>query len=92
MSFTIGTALLDARDNDFPVELLVEGHWVHGRVAAVDGFGIVLSRGATQHSVIRVECISAINVDEDVSLIPDQRRETATARHLAVTPLAIASP
>jgi sRNA-binding regulator protein Hfq len=84
MSFTIGTALLDARDNQFPVELLVEGHWIHGEVAAVDGFGVVLSREATQHSVIRIESIAAINVDEDRSTIPTQRQDTAASRHMAI--------
>ncbi len=84
MSFTIGTALLDARDNKFPVELLVEGHWIHGEVAAVDGFGVVLSRESTQHSVIRIESIAAINVDEDRSAIPEQRHETAASRHMAI--------
>lgn len=46
MSFTIGTALTDARDNGFEAELLVEGHRLHGKVSAVDGFGVVL-RGKT---------------------------------------------
>jgi sRNA-binding regulator protein Hfq len=82
MSFTIGTALLDARDHKFPVELLVEGHWITGEVAAVDGFGVVLSRESTQHSVIRIESIAAINVDEDRA---DRRvRPEPPSRHMAV--------
>ncbi|HET6624874.1 MAG TPA: hypothetical protein VFG63_00660 [Nocardioidaceae bacterium] len=84
MSFTIGSALTDARDNNFPVELLVEGHWIHGDVAAIDGFGVVLSRESTQHSVIRIESIAAINVDEDGSAIPVQRHDAAHARSMAV--------
>jgi sRNA-binding regulator protein Hfq len=84
MSFTIGTALQDARDNQFPVELLVEGHWINGEVAAVDGFGVVLSRKSTQHSVIRIESIAAINVDEDRSTIPEQRHDVVASRHMAV--------
>ena len=84
MSYTIGTALQDARENKFPVELLVEGHWIHGEVTAVDGFGVVLSRDSTQHSVIRIESISAINVDEDGTTIPGQRRDSSSSRHMAV--------
>jgi sRNA-binding regulator protein Hfq len=82
MSYTIGTALLDARDNKLPVELLVEGHWIHGDVEAVDGFGVVLSRATTQHSVIRIESISALNIDEDPAAIPAQRHEPS--RHIAI--------
>ncbi len=65
MGYTIGAALTDAHKNGFLVELLVEGHWIHGEVAAVDGFGVVLTRTPTQNSVIRIESIAAINIDED---------------------------
>ena len=40
--YTIGTALNRAHDNDVPVQILVEGQWLSGRVAAVDGHGVVL--------------------------------------------------
>jgi len=82
MSFTIGTALVDARDHKYHVELLVEGHWIHGEVAAVDGFGVVLSRESTQHSVIRLESIAAINVDEDRAA--HRARPQSPSRHMAV--------
>lgn len=60
--YTIGTALNRARDNGVPVEILVEGMWIGGRVLAVDGFGVVLHDGDDQHSVVRVENISAVTV------------------------------
>jgi len=62
MSYTIGTALTAARDNEHRAELLVEGHWLHGRVASVDGFGVVLEREDGSQSVIRIESIAAVEV------------------------------
>ena len=41
--FTIGTALRRAETNHLPVEVLVQGHWLSGNVAGVDGHGLVLS-------------------------------------------------
>lgn len=62
MLYTIGTALNRARDNDIPVDILVGGTWISGRVVAVDGFGVVLSDGDREHSVIRVEAVSAVRI------------------------------
>jgi sRNA-binding regulator protein Hfq len=62
MIYTIGTALNRARDNGVPVEILVEGMWVGGRVLAVDGFGVVLHCDDNQHSVVRIESISAVTI------------------------------
>ncbi|MFZ5849093.1 MAG: hypothetical protein ACOYX5_17125 [Actinomycetota bacterium] len=63
MIYTIGTALNRARDAGVPVEVLVEGMWVRGHVLAVDGFGVVLhADDDAEHSVIRVESISAVTI------------------------------
>ena len=62
MSYTIGTALTEARDNQDRAELLVEGHWLHGQVTAVDGFGVVIEREDGSHSVIRIESIAAVEM------------------------------
>jgi sRNA-binding regulator protein Hfq len=62
MIYTIGTALNRARDNGVPVEILVEGIWVGGHVLAVDGFGVVIHSDDNQHSVIRIESISAVTI------------------------------
>ena len=53
--YTIGTALSRAQENDVPVQVLVEGEWLSGRVAAVDGHGLVLHSDDLEHSVVRVE-------------------------------------
>jgi sRNA-binding regulator protein Hfq len=62
MIYTVGTALNRAKDNSVPVEILVEGKWIHGHVLAVDGFGVVLQEAEDRHSVIRVESISAVTI------------------------------
>ena len=63
MSFSIGSALSDARDNKAQADLLVEGQWIHGQITAVDGFGVVLERPDGSHSVVRVESIAAVEVN-----------------------------
>lgn len=60
--YTIGTALNRARDNDIPVQLLVGGEWLTGQVAAVDGLGVVLTSDEREHSVVRIEHVSAVKI------------------------------
>jgi sRNA-binding regulator protein Hfq len=67
--FTIGTALRRAEANNVPVEVLVYGHWLRGTVAGVDGHGIILSTHA-EHSVVRLEAISAVRIPEQVPDAP----------------------
>ena len=80
MIYTIGTALNRARDNGVPVEVLVEGMWIRGDVLAVDGFGVVLHAADDQHSVVRVESISAVTI---CSAAPHRR----TALHERAHPM-----
>ena len=60
--YTMGTALNRARDNHVLVKLLVDGHWMHGHVVAIDGHGVVLERDRVAHSVVRLERVSAVEV------------------------------
>jgi hypothetical protein len=60
--YTIGTALNRAHDNNVPVQILVEGQWLSGRIAAVDGHGVVLYSDEAEHSVIRMGSVSAVRV------------------------------
>ena len=62
MIYTIGTALNRARDNGVAVDVLVEGLWISGHVLAVDGFGVVLHADDNQHSVVRIESVSAVTI------------------------------
>jgi sRNA-binding regulator protein Hfq len=85
MIYTIGTALNRARDNDVPVEVLVEGMWIRGDVLAVDGFGVVLHAADEQHSVIRVESISAVTI---CSAAPHRRTALSDRVHAMPGPRA----
>lgn len=60
--YTIGTALNRAHDNNVPVQILVEGQWLTGRIAAVDGHGVVLYSDEAEHAVIRMGSVSAVRV------------------------------
>jgi hypothetical protein len=62
MQYTIGTALERARERNHHVEVLLEGQWLGGLVVASDGVGIVLEDGEDEHSVVRLERISAVRV------------------------------
>jgi hypothetical protein len=62
MQYTVGTALDRAHDLGLVVEVLVEGDWVVGRVAANDGLGVVLDRDGEEHCVVRLERVSAVRV------------------------------
>ena len=59
---TMGTALNRAHDHDAIVEVLVGGQWLIGVVAGVDGYGVVLVDAQNDHSVVRMEAISAVRV------------------------------
>jgi hypothetical protein len=60
--YTIGTALNRAKDQGLTVQVLVEGQWLDGRVAATDGHGLVLAAEGFEQSVIRMQSISAVRV------------------------------
>jgi hypothetical protein len=83
--FTIGTALRRAEANVLPVEVLVHGHWLSGNVAGVDGHGVILTTHS-EHSVVRLEDISAVRIPERVQDAPVA--ETFDAHH----ELAMAGP
>lgn len=67
--FTIGTALRRAENNHLPVEVLVQGHWLRGTVAGIDGQGLILSTHS-EHAVVRLESISAVRVPETMADAP----------------------
>jgi hypothetical protein len=60
--YTIGTALARAQDADVAVDLLVTGQWVHGRVSALDGHGVVLHGDDDELSIIRMQSVDAVKV------------------------------
>ena len=62
MIYTMGTALDRALEAGALVQCLVQGQWLGGAVMAVDGHGLVLSRGDNEHVVVRLEQVSALRV------------------------------
>lgn len=64
MMFTIGTALSRAHELGYAADLLVDGHWLSGRVVGADAIGVVLEDGADQ-CVVRLERIAVVRVREN---------------------------
>ena len=62
MQYTIGTALDRAQEFGHVVDLLVEGEWMSGRVVACDGIGVVLDNAGEEHSIARLERVSAVRI------------------------------
>ncbi len=70
--YTIGTALRRAHDHHLEVALLVESHWMQGSVIAVDGHGVLLDLvEADEHSVVRLESVSAVRVHGRLPATPE---------------------
>ena len=70
MQYTIGTALNRAHQLFHSVEVLVDGQWILGTVLAADGTGVVLERDDREHSVVRLERISAVRVGASAPMRP----------------------
>ena len=71
MLYTIGTALDRAHQQGQPVDLLVEGAWVTGRVVATDSQGVVLQDGPS-HLIVRLDRIALVRVlDAAVESMPE---------------------
>lgn len=77
--FTIGTALRRAEDNGVPVEVLVEGQWLRGNIAGLDGDGLVLVTPERTQCVVRNAHISVVRILADLSFDeePSEPQETS---------------
>ncbi len=62
MLYTMGMAIDRAHDLGYDVSVLIDGQWVHGRIAAHDGTGLVLEQESATHSVVRVEKVCAVTI------------------------------
>ena len=62
MLYTMGMAINRAQDLGFDVAVLVDGHWMEGRIAAQDGVGLVLEHESAEHSVVKMDRISAVRI------------------------------
>jgi sRNA-binding regulator protein Hfq len=85
----MGTALNLARNNGATVEVLVEGHWLSGRVASIDSHGVVLTNDGMGHSIIRVDKITAVNLkaaDTGRHAPSENAREASEVRVASIAP------
>ena len=74
MMYTMGMALDRAAEGGVGVTILVEGAWVDGHIAAVDGMGVVLESEDGNHTVIRVDRIAAVQVHAESPFRPSIAR------------------
>jgi hypothetical protein len=81
--YTIGTALARAQDADVAVDLLVTGQWVHGRVSALDGHGVVLHGDDDELSIIRMQSVDAVKVRQAAAFEGRAQVEAGPSQHEA---------
>lgn len=62
MLYTMGMAISRAEDLGLDVSVLVDGHWIEGHIAAQDGVGLVLEQALSEHSVVKMDRISAVRI------------------------------
>ena len=62
MQITVGSTLGRAWDQDQEVDIMVEGLWVSGRIAALDGTGVAIDSDNFERYVIRLEMISVVRI------------------------------
>jgi hypothetical protein len=74
---TVGTVLRLAWTAQAPVRLLLSTGWLDGVVMGVDQHGAVIRDGRS-HVVVRLEAVSAVKVDEEV---------TQSEHHYHTTPI-----
>lgn len=61
---TVGTALRHAQDGAARVHVLLGGTWMTGLVIGVDGEGAVLESDNGDTTVVRMQAITAVRVEE----------------------------
>lgn len=62
MLYTMGMAISRAMDLGYDVSVLIDGQWLHGRIAAHDGTGLVLEQEDLTHSVVRMDKVCAVTI------------------------------
>jgi hypothetical protein len=62
MQVTVGSTLGRAWDQNQEVDVLVEGHWFSGRIAALDGMGLAIDGDNFERYVVRLETVSVVRI------------------------------
>ena len=74
---TVGTALRHAQDGAVQVHVLVGGTWMTGLVIGVDGEGAVLETDDGDTTVVRIQAVTAVRVEQVIRQRPPS---SATSR------------
>ena len=62
MQVTVGSTLGRAWDQNQDVDVLVEGQWISGRIAALDGMGVAIDGYDFERYVVRLETVSVVRI------------------------------
>lgn len=62
MLVTVGSALSRAWEQSQDVDVLIDGIWLSGRIAALDGMGVAIDGENFERYVIRLEQISVVRL------------------------------
>ena len=62
MQVTIGSTLSRAWDQSQDVDVLVQGQWLSGRIANLDGMGLAIDSDNFERYVVRLEMISVVRI------------------------------
>ena len=76
---TVGTALRHAQDGAVQVHVLVGGTWMTGLVIGVDGEGAVLETDDGDTTVVRIQAVTAVRVEQVIRQQPAEPREEPAA-------------
>lgn len=71
MQVTVGSALGRAWDQNQDVDILVEGVWVSGRIAALDGMGVAIDGENFERYVVRLEQVSVVRIRSFATSAPN---------------------
>ena len=76
---TVGTALRHAQDGGVQVHVLVGGCWMTGLVIGVDGEGAVLETDDGDTTVVRIQAVTAVRVEQVIRQTEEPREEPTPA-------------
>jgi hypothetical protein len=62
MQFTVGSTLSRAETQGRAVDILVEGQWLSGTVAAIDSMGVLLEDEGAEPWTIRLDRVSVVRM------------------------------
>lgn len=87
-TMTVGSTLRYAEDDGSTVEVLVEGQWLSGGIAGLDGDGVMLATGEIS-TLVRLSAISVVRVHAGAQAAPATAVSPVPVSPVAVTPVIV---